>query len=372
MAGDNKTEQATPRRRQKARERGQVPRSRELSAALSLLAVVLFLWWQPQLVFGPWREFFSRLLSTVYHGELGLGTPLFNWTGILLFRSLAPVLLLAWTVSLTSSLAQGGMVFATEAFVPNFDRLNPASNLRNLFSLAGLSRLLQSLIPAGVMVFIVLSMAERDADQILRATRLWPRPLLSLFGSRLFEFSWKAGLVLLIWSGFDYFLQRWHYERSLRMTREEVREEMKDTEGNPLVRGRLRRLRRELRRRRMMRDVARANVVVTNPNEFAVALEYRPETMPAPVVVAKGRNLLAQRIKQAARWHEIPIVENPPLAQALYRAVEVGQAIPANLYAAVAEILAFIYRIQARMKARSAASTAADAAVASEHGGARA
>jgi flagellar biosynthetic protein FlhB len=133
------------------------------------------------------------------------------------------------------------------------------------------------------------------------------------------------------------------------MTREEVREDFKETEGHPAIRARIRRLQREMRRRRMLRDVARATVVVTNPNEFAVALEYKPESMGAPVVVAKGRNLLAQRIKREARWHGIPLVENPPLAQALYRAAEVGQAIPAKLYAAVAEILAFIYRTQGLM-----------------------
>jgi flagellar biosynthetic protein FlhB len=125
-----------------------------------------------------------------------------------------------------------------------------------------------------------------------------------------------------------------------------VREDFKEMEGHPAIRGRIRRLQREMRRRRMLRDVARATVVVTNPNEYAVALEYKPETMAAPVVVAKGRNLLAQKIKHEARWQGIPIVENPPLAQALYRAAEVGQAIPAKLYTAVAEILAFIYRTQ--------------------------
>jgi flagellar biosynthetic protein FlhB len=130
------------------------------------------------------------------------------------------------------------------------------------------------------------------------------------------------------------------------MTRQEVREDFKEMEGHPAIRGRIRRLQREMRRRRMLRDVARATVVVTNPNEYAVALEYKPETMAAPVVVAKGRNLLAQKIKHEARWHGIPLVENPPLAQALYRAAEVGQTIPAKLYTAVAEILAFIYRTQ--------------------------
>jgi flagellar biosynthetic protein FlhB len=163
---------------------------------------------------------------------------------------------------------------------------------------------------------------------------------------RIFELSWKGGLVFVLWSGLDVLISRMNFERQIRMTRQEVREDFKETEGHPAIRGRIRRLQRDMRRRRMLRDVARAAVVVTNPSEYAVALEYKPETMAAPVVLAKGRNLLAQKIKREARWHGIPVVENPPLAQALYRATEVGQAIPAKLYTAVAEILAFIYRTQ--------------------------
>jgi flagellar biosynthetic protein FlhB len=140
------------------------------------------------------------------------------------------------------------------------------------------------------------------------------------------------------------------------MTKQEVRQESKDTDGNPLVKGRIRRLRRELHRRSLQKDLQRATAVITNPTHYAVALEYRPATMAAPVIVAKGRNFIAQKIKELARWHEIPIVENPPLAQALYRAAEVGQMIPPNLYVAVAEILAFIYRVQMRMKGRQPAS----------------
>ena len=157
--------------------------------------------------------------------------------------------------------------------------------------------------------------------------------------------------MLLAWAMADYFLQRRHFENSLRMSRQEVRQEAKDTEGSPVVRGRIRQRRKELRKRWKLKDVERATAVIANPEHFAVALEYRPQSMPAPIVLAKGVGRMAQRIKEVARWHDIPIVENPPLAQALYRATEVGQAIPAKLYAAVAEILAFLYRTQARLRA---------------------
>jgi flagellar biosynthetic protein FlhB len=196
------------------------------------------------------------------------------------------------------------------------------------------------------VLYLTLAIIVRDWGQILHMSRVSVRSSLVWMLARIFEISWKGGLAFALWSGFDVLLARFNFERQLRMTREEVREDLKETEGHPTVRGRIRRLQREMRRRRMLRDVARATVVVTNPNEYAVALEYQPETMAAPVVVAKGRNLFAQQIKREARWRGIPMVENPPLAQALYRATQVGQAIPAKLYTAVAEILAFIYRTQ--------------------------
>jgi flagellar biosynthetic protein FlhB len=206
------------------------------------------------------------------------------------------------------------------------------------------------LVPSAFVLYIALAIMVRDWGQILQMCRVGVRPSLGWMLSRIFEISWKGGLVFILWSGFDLLLARMNFERQLRMTRQEVREDFKETEGHPAIRGRIRRLQREMRRRRMLRDVARATVVVTNPNEYAVALEYKPETMAAPVVVAKGRNLLAQKIKREARWQGIPLVENPPLAQALYRATEVGQTIPAKLYTAVAEILAFIYRTQRLVK----------------------
>jgi flagellar biosynthetic protein FlhB len=228
--------------------------------------------------------------------------------------------------------------------------MNPATNIGHLFSFAGLSRALRSLIPSGAILYLFVSMFERELPEITHISRFGPRALFGRLGSLLFELAWKCGLVMLAWSGADYFFQRWNHDRSLRMTKQEVKQELKDTDGNPLIRGRIRRLRRAFLRKVIAANVARATAVVTNPTHYAVALEYRPETMVAPVVVAKGRNLLAERIKRIARWHEIPIIENPPLAQALYKATDVGQSIPPNLYAAVAEILAFLYRAKMRMQ----------------------
>ena len=354
MADESRTEQATPRRRQRARREGDVPRSRELPAALALMTLVLFLWCYRNDWKDEWRLLLERAITTAVHTDMAAGTPVLNWVTWLTCLWAGPSLAMIWLVALASSFGLGGFVVAPGALAPKPQRLNPANNLGKLFSMSGLQGLLKSLVPSAFVVYIAMGMMVRDWSQTLQMCRLGVRPSLAWMLSRVFEISWKGSLVFVLWSGFDVLISRFNFERQLRMSRQEVREDLKEMEGHPAIRGRIRRLQREMRRRRMLRDVARATVVVTNPSEYAVALEYKPESMAAPVVVAKGRNLLAQKIKREARWHGIPVVENPPLAQALYRATAVGQTIPATLYAAVAEILAFIFRTQRLANAAAA------------------
>ncbi|HKT48404.1 MAG TPA: EscU/YscU/HrcU family type III secretion system export apparatus switch protein [Candidatus Acidoferrales bacterium] len=347
---DNRTEQATPRRRQQAREKGQVLRSRDLVSAFTFLSVVLLFAWQPEAWIGRWHTYFSHTLAAGALTDWTSQTPVIAWTGLTVAQWVGPIFATAFFAAVASTLAQGGLNIATEALTPNWSRLNPANNVRQLFSLAGVSRTLRSLLPSSMILFLALRLVWNEAPTVLHSSRLHSRGTLALMGQLCFSIAWQSGLVLLAWSGVDYLLQKQTFERSLRMTKQEVKQETKDTEGNPQVKGRMRRLRRELLRRVLQKDVQKATAVITNPTHYAVAIEYRPATMAAPVVVAKGRNLLAQKIKELARWHEIPIVENPPLAQALYKAADVGQMIPPKLYAAVAEILAFLYRAQMRMK----------------------
>jgi flagellar biosynthetic protein FlhB len=346
---DNRTEQATPRRRHNARERGQVLRSRDLVSALTLLGVVILLGWHPELWIGRWQSYFYRSMDASVSGDWTGYVPVIQWTGLVVAQWVAPILALAFFLATGATLAQGGLVIASGALAPDWNRLNPIGNLQGLFSLAGFSRILRSLLPSGAIFYLALHLILNQAQVILHAARLGVRDSLGLMGSLCFSLAWQSGLVLLAWSAVDYLLQRQTYEKSLRMTKQEVKQEAKDTDGNPHTRSRFRRLRRELLRKSLQRDVKRATAVITNPMHYAVAIEYRPSTMAAPVVVAKGRNLIALKIKELARWHDVPIVENPPLAQALYKATEVGQMIPPKLYAAIAEILAFLYRAQMRM-----------------------
>jgi len=345
MADANKTEKATPRRRQKAREQGQVARSRDLVAGVGTMAAVLLLCWQLPAFAAGWRTLLRNALgSAVAHPEQVLSVWRGDWV---LFRGIAIAAGLSWLAATVSGVAQGGLVFAPTALAPSLNRLNPASRFEQLFSLHAVSRMLKSLLPTAAIVYLAVAMFARDWSHLPGLLQGNRNGVLASAAAEVFELAWKASLVLLVWSGADYLLERWRHENELKMSRQDLRDEFKETEGNPAVKMRIRRLQRQARRRRMLKDVERAAVVITNPTEFAIALEFNLQ-MEAPVVVAKGRNLLAAQIREVAWWHGIPLVENPPLAHALYRAVEIGQAIPPKLYVVVAEILAAVWRAQAR------------------------
>ena len=345
MPESNKTEKATPRRRQKAREKGQVPRTRELAPALTVLAVTAAVWWRASDWPGEWRDLFARLLAASASGSGDHYEAVLRSTALVAFSWMAPAAA-GVVVAVMAGLAQGGLLITPAALAPQASRFNPVLNAQRLFSVEPLKNALKAVVPTAVLGYLVVCLFSAHWQEFQYSQLMSARASLAWLFGLMFEVMWKGALVFAAWSTVDYLLERFHYERSLRMSRDEIREEAKETEGNPAIRGRIRRVQKQMRRRRMARNVSQATVVVTNPTEFAVALKYLPGEMEAPVVIAKGRYLLAQAIRREAIWHGIPIVENPPLARALYRAVEVDQAIPAKLYAAMAEILAFLYRTQ--------------------------
>lgn len=348
MPEADRTEQATQKRRKKAREEGQVARTRELSPALALMTTVMCLSWMVIRWPREWADLFSTVLMATMKGSEGVTVVVIRKTALLAFRWAGLPVGLGFLVALGASFAQGGLVLAPKALSFKPEKFSPATNIKRLFSSDSIRKVLKSCVPTAILVYLATTILASHWDNLqnlsfvpAKVSFLW---LLGL----MFEMMWKGSLVFAIWSAADFLLEKFNFERQLRMSKQEIKEENKEMEGNPAIRGRIRRLQRQMRKRRMIRDVSKATVVVTNPTHFAVAMRYLPEEMDAPVVVAKGQNLLAQIIRQQAVWDGIPIVENPPLAQALYRTVEVGQAIPAKLYAAVAEILAFIYRMQAK------------------------
>jgi flagellar biosynthetic protein FlhB len=353
MADSNKTEKATPQHRRKARERGQVTRSRELTSALSLFAVAGVLTLVGKEGTAHWTHFFRITLDSGRTDAVTPNGPLLFWSSLEVLRWAAPVMACVLAVTLGVGFAQGGFIFAPEALSLKFERMSPVSKMQQLFSPAGLSNALKSMLPFAAIAWIGEYTLASHWAQIISCSYSNPHVFVSLLGSMLIEVAWKAGLVMLAWSAIDYLLLWTKSEGDLKMTKEEVREDHKSTEGNPATKSRIRRLQRQMRRAQTIKAAETATVVVTNPTHYAVALKFEMD-MPAPVVVAKGLDLLAAQIKEIAYDRGIPVMENRPLAQALYKSVEVGDAIPNALYHAVAEILVLVFKAQEEVKRQDA------------------
>jgi flagellar biosynthetic protein FlhB len=362
MPGD-RTEQATQHRREKARSQGDILQSRELSSAAGTLAGVLCLGLAGRKLIDSFRFVFTAALSNSSPGQWELSTVQPTLSGIIrvLVTATIPAGIAISAIPMASALAgilqTGGLRISGTALGFRFDRVNPIANVRNLCSLRSASRLGKSLLPAAVLaVFAVQRIARELSNPPFALSRI------EMLGSDVYGLFLAAASVLFAWALIDYLVEWRSRESRLMMSREELKEEFKETEGNPQIRSRIRGLQRQFRRRKVKSDVAKAAVVLTNPTHYAVALGFDFAAMDAPKVLAKGRNLFAEEIKAEARWAGVPIVENPPLARSLYRSVEIGQAIPANLYAAVATILAYLYRQRVeeemRERRREAASRA--------------
>jgi flagellar biosynthetic protein FlhB len=354
MADSSKTEQATPKRREKAREEGQVARSRDLPGVVALAAVAGVITLMAPTSITHWTTYYRNTLYAASTGNFDSNGPLFFWSAVEVMRWIVPILLAAMAVSAFSGLAQGGVNFAPAALALKFERFNPVTRLGQIFSPVGLSNLLKSLLPFGAILWIAVNAVGTNWNTIVHASTLGLRMFTRFVGSIVLGFTWKAGLVLLGWSFIDYVLTMMKMTSDMKMTKQEVRQEHKETDGNPAIKSRIRRLQRSMRRRQALKAAATATVVVTNPTHYAVALRYET-SMSAPEVVAKGMNLLAEKIKQLARDSGIMLVENKSLAQALYKSVEVGDSIPTKLYQAVAEILATVFRAEAEVRKAEAA-----------------
>jgi flagellar biosynthesis protein FlhB len=324
------TEKATPRRIEKAREEGRFPSARELVGAVQFLVFVMMLTWFG----GSWIAGIRQIIRVMI-GRAVIG------------RTILPLVLAGMTLVVLSigvRLATTRMGFSLKGLTPDFKRLNGFQRLREM-PRQNLPALMQSVVLLPLAGFTVYFMTRRNLSMYLALPFQDLRTgALAVTGS-FKELLWKAAWVFVGFGVVDLFRQHRRYLKDLRMSKQEIRDELKEVEGNPQIKSRIRRLQRDAARRRMMQEVPRATAVVVNPTHYAVALRYDLDSMAAPRVVAKGKNYLALRIKEKAIAHEVPIVENPPLAQALYKSVEVGQDIPPHLYRAVAEILAYIYRL---------------------------
>jgi flagellar biosynthetic protein FlhB len=357
MADDQgeRTEQPTGKRLGEARERGRVPRSAEAAPAVAVLAAAGFLTWSG----ASWLSAFGALLPITL-GAL----PADPWTPteavqfgrrmLEAFVTLAgpPVLTFA-LCKVAVNVLQVGFVFSLHPLSPRWEKLNPLTGLQALLGRGALMELAKAPLKLALFGLVAYVTIKNGLVSLLAGGGADPRVSIGIFGSLVTTLLWRLGTVHLVLAGLDYGYQRWSHRRGLRMTREEVKEETRQAEGDPAIRARFRSLHRQYATRRMMRDVATAHVVVTNPTHFAVALRYDAAAMRAPTVVAKGARLLALEIRERAKTAGVPIVEHRPRAQALYKAGPVGAEIPVALYRAVAEILAYVWALERRRGAEA-------------------
>jgi flagellar biosynthetic protein FlhB len=351
----DKTEPASGRRLQQAREEGQVPQSRELSTFLVTMTGVLFLWllggWMGERLLGVLRQAFSFDRAMAFD-QTGMGIANFLQTmlgGALL--TLMPLFAALMVAAVASPLALGGFLLAPKVLGLKFDRLNPLQGIKRMFSLHGLAEMLKAVMKAALIGGVGAMVLWRNRDHLFDfMTEPLPMAIADFAGTVI----WIALLIvssLGLLALFDVPFQLWQYHKNLRMTKEEVKRENKEQEGDPQIKGRIRAMQREMARRRMMAEVPKADVVVTNPTHFSVALRYDAQNMAAPIVVAKGRGELALKIRETAREHAVALLEAPALARALYRHCELQQAIPAALFTAVAEVMAYVYQLNEAMAA---------------------
>lgn len=349
-AGDSdKTEEPTQRRKEEARKKGQVAKSAELSSIIVLLTLFFIL-----NILGGW---FYSLLSSYMKNNLGpaaltkelsetnVGNILFQHIAFF-FQIFLPLGLGAMAVALAVNFIQVGFLFTAETLKPKFNRINPINGFRRVFSTQGLVELVKSALKLVIVTYFVYSTLKGRIMALFDTVKQSPLDVAKVIWSIIYQVAVKICIFLLILAVFDYIYQRWQLKKSLRMTKKEVQDEYKQTEGNPQIKNKIRQRQRQIAARRMMQEVPKADVVITNPTHLAVALRYDSSSMAAPVVVAKGEGFIAEKIKELAKVSGVTLVENKPLAQALYKTVDIGEAVPAKLYQAVAEVLAFVYRLK--------------------------
>lgn len=342
-----KTEEATPWKREEAQRRGQVAKSADLSGVLILLACFLGLYAGSAYMLGALADCFRRIPLEAARGaidvprayELGLRA-LYDWIVICL-----PVLAASFGAGYLANVAQVGFIFTFEPMEFNPGRLNPVSGMQRIFSMSSLNELAKSLVKIGAVAYLPWRFIEKETPTFLRMIDAPVGAVIEAVSRLAFELSLQVIFVLLVLAVIDYAYQRYEFEQSIKMSRYDIQQEMKQHDGDPNVKAAIRRRMAQMARKSLAKEVPKADVVVTNPEHYAVALRYRQEEGDAaPTCVAKGTNAVAQRIKEIARENNVTVYENPPLARTLYAEVEAGEMIPEKLFVAVAEVLAFVYK----------------------------
>jgi flagellar biosynthetic protein FlhB len=352
MAEDlgERTEDPTPKRRAEAREEGNVAKSQDLSSALMLLVITLALWFATLNMLGQGKALLGDALSgnDAAH-SLGADTieEQLRSVSVAAVRLAAPIILISWAAAFLAQFGQIGWIVSTKAAQPTLRKLNPIQGLRRIFGLSGAVKSALDTVKVGVVIVVAILTMLQHGQQILVLPYLSSLQALDRVGAMMFDLALRVLAVLLALGLLDYLYQRWKHFNDLRMTKQQVKDELKQSEGDPDVKRRRIRMQRQIAMQRISAAVPKADVVVTNPEHISVAIQYDQARMRAPKVVAKGADYLAIRIRQIAVQHGIPIIERKPLARALYKEVAVNQEIPPAFYKAVAEVLAYVYRLNA-------------------------
>ncbi|KXS40616.1 MULTISPECIES: flagellar biosynthesis protein FlhB [unclassified Candidatus Frackibacter] len=347
MPAEEKTEEATPKRRQEAREEGQVAKSQDLSMAFTLLFSFIVLFFLMNSMIVELSEFMTKFLSDY----LTLALTARNFHTLLLeimrfiLQLIAPIMVVTAVIGSALGIFQTGFLFTPKAIQPKISKLNPISGFKNMFSKKTFVEFLKSLLKISIVGVIAYLTIKSRLSDILLLGKMSLDQALRLIGGIVYSLAIKISIILIILGVGDFIYQKWQHEQDLKMTKQQVKEERKQTEGSPEVQKRIKEEQQKLAMNRMMSDIPDADVVITNPTHIAVAIKFDMDTMEAPVIIGKGKGEVAQKIKEKAKEHDIEIVEEKPLARALYAEAEIGQEIPVELYQAVAEILAYVYQL---------------------------
>lgn len=345
-----KTEQPTPHRRREARRRGQVAKSADLNAAINMLGMVILLLFLGELVFQETALLLTTFLGSLYRPPLETDALLVLTKEAFshYVRLIAPVFLAAAVLGVGANLFQVGFLASPNLLAPQFDRLNPLNGIKRIFSRRSLFEMMKVVLKLFLFSMVIFLFLRGRFEELLLLMNQTPGIAALTFWNLAVSLGLRVALVFLLLAVADYLFQRHEFEQSLRMTRKEVKDEYKQMEGDPLLRAKLREKQRYYAQQRMLGEVPTADVVITNPTDLALALRYAEGRDAAPVLVAKGAGVIARRIREIADLHDIPIVENKEVARLLFREAEIGEEIPVELYRAVAEILALIYRLRKR------------------------
>lgn len=351
MASDSdqgeRSEEATQQRKEDFRKRGQVAQTRELGSVLILFASVLLIGVATPFFFKQIQEVFTRSYGdTLAH--IGQTADIFHAMSFAYGKMamiVLPILGVFWFVSFSATLVQIGFVYNEEALQFNWERLDPVAGFKKLLSVRSLVEGFKSVLKVTLILFISYLLLRRQIQMLPHLMDLNVAQTLAFLGTLMIRLLAGVGTFMVCLAAADYFYQRWDLDQQMRMTKQEIKEEVKSREGDPMIRARIKRIQREMAGRRMMEEVPKADVIVTNPTHIAVALKYS-DNMVAPQIIAMGADLVAEKIRNLAREHNIPIVENKPLARAMFKTMKIGQAIPRELYAAVAEVLSYVFRLK--------------------------